>query len=81
MDKRTAITMNYQIATLNYPTIESINLLLPLTYLRILELLLLLRQYNKPIKSPYNFLKIAVEENWTPESIPKPINQKVQNIK
>lgn len=79
MDRHQAIALAYQIATLTYPSFEVMELLLPLPYERTLELLLILRQSLKPVKSPLNFLRRALEENWTPETMPQKVNRHVQN--
>lgn len=79
MDRHKAIALAYQIATLTYPSFEVLELLLPLPYERTLELLLILRQSPKSVKSPLNFLRRALEENWTPETMPQKMNRHVQN--
>lgn len=80
MDRHTAVVLAYQVATLTYPSSEVLELLLPLPYERTLELLLVLRQSPSKVASPLNFLRRAIQEGWTPESLPEPINRKVQNI-
>ncbi|MGG2201895.1 hypothetical protein [Paenibacillus validus] len=79
MDLHRGISLAYQIATLTYPSFEVMELLLPLPYERTLELLLILRQSPKPVKSPVNFLRRAIEEGWTPETMPEKVNRHVQN--
>jgi hypothetical protein len=80
MDKLKAVEMAYQIATLTQPGDEVMELLAPLPFERILELLLVLRQSTKPVKSPLNFLRRAIDEQWTPETAPRPANRKMQNM-
>lgn len=77
--KQKAIELAFQIATLRHPGPEVIELLMPLPYDRTLELLLILRQSPKPVRSPLNFLKRAIEEEWTPETTPQKVNRFVQN--
>ena len=45
-----------------------------------LELLLILRQSSVPVKSPAGFLRRAINENWTPETIAMKVNRRVENI-
>jgi hypothetical protein len=80
MDKQKAVEMAYQIATLTHPGEEVMELLASLPFERILELFLVLRQSSKPIKSPLNFLRRAIDENWTPETAPTAVNRKMQNV-
>lgn len=80
MDKIAAITKAYQIATLTYPSFEVIELLKPIPFERILELLLIMRQSPRPVKSPLNFLRRAIEENWTPETMPEKVNRHMQYL-
>lgn len=80
MDKIGAITKAYQIATLTYPSFEVIELLKPLALERTLDLLLIMRQSPRPVKSPLNFLRRAIEENWTPETMPEKVNRHIQYI-
>ncbi|MED4600099.1 hypothetical protein P9314_05165 [Paenibacillus validus] len=79
MEKTKAIEMAYQIATLTHPGAEVMELLAPIPYERTLELLLILRMSSKPVKSPLNFLRRAIAENWTPETLAQPIDRKTQN--
>lgn len=80
MEKEKAIVMAYQIATLSSPSEEVLSLLCPLSYERALELLLVLRQSPQQVKSPAGFLRRAISEGWTPETLPERINRKEQNI-
>lgn len=80
MNKISAITKAYQIATLTYPSFEVVELLKPLTFERTLELLLIMRQSPRPVKSPFNFLRRAIEENWTAETMPEKTNRHIQYI-
>lgn len=79
MNKQAAVTMVYQIATLTYPSQEVLDLLEPLTFERVLELMLILRQSQKTVKSPLNFLRRAVDEGWSAETMPQKINRQIQN--
>lgn len=80
MSKTEAISLAYQIATLERPSDEILDLLAVQPFERALELLLVLRQSSGPVRSPLNFLRRAIEENWTPETLPERINRKVQSI-
>ncbi|WP_240666777.1 hypothetical protein [Longirhabdus pacifica] len=80
MNKVSAIIQSYQIATLTYPSDEVLSLLSPLPYDRVLELLLILRQSPRTVKSPLNFLRRAIDEGWTPETLPqKNINRRAED--
>lgn len=69
-----AIATAYQIATLTYPSFEVIELLKPIPFVRVLELLLIMRQSPRPVKSPLNFLRRA-QENWTAETMPERVDR------
>jgi hypothetical protein len=73
MEKETAVTLAYQIATLSSPSQEVLDLLVPIKYERVLELLLVLRQSPQKVKSPAGFLRRAISEGWTPETMPEPV--------
>jgi hypothetical protein len=79
MKKRASIILVYQIATLTYPTEEILDLFEPVEYERTLEILLLFRQQFRQVKSPFNYLRRAIEENWNAQTIPQPINRRMQN--
>ena len=66
-----AIALAYQTATLTYPSFEIMELLRPLPFERVLELLLIMRQSPRPVKSPLNFLRRAIQEGWSPETMPE----------
>lgn len=74
------IATAYQIATLTYPSFEVIELLKPIPFERVLELLLIMRQSPRPVKSPLNFLKRAIQENWSPETMPEKVNRHVEYL-
>lgn len=80
MDKLKAVEMAYQIATLSFPGPEVIELLAPLPYERTLELLLVLRLSTRPVNSPLAFLRRAIAEGWTSETMPQKMDRKSQNI-
>lgn len=80
MEREKAVILAYQIATLSSPSAEVLDMLLPLRYERTLELLLVLRQSPREVKSPANFLRRAIAEGWTPETLPEAINRREQNI-
>lgn len=78
MRKEDVIKSVYQIAMLADPSDEVLEILLPLNYDRIFELMLIMRQ-AKNIKTPRNFLLRAIQEHWTPETTPKAVNRKAQS--
>jgi hypothetical protein len=80
MKKWDSINLVYQIATLTYPSFEVLQLLEPLEYERTLELLLILRQQPKKVSSPLNFLRRAIEENWTAETTPQKVDRRLENM-
>ncbi|WP_068612569.1 hypothetical protein [Paenibacillus tuaregi] len=75
-----AIATAYQIATLTYPSFEVIELLKPLPFERVLELLLIMRQSPRPVKSPLNFLRRAIQENWSAETMPEKVNRHIEYV-
>lgn len=79
MKKWDSINLVYQIATLTYPSFEIMELLEPLDFERTLELLLILRQQPKKVTSPLNFLRRAIEENWTAETTPQKVDRRLEN--
>lgn len=74
------IAIAYQIATLTYPSFEVIELLKPLPFERVLELLLIMRQSPRPVKSPLNFLRRAIQENWSAETMPQKVNRHIEYL-
>ncbi|MFD1130566.1 hypothetical protein ACFQ3J_20690 [Paenibacillus provencensis] len=74
------IATAYQIATLTYPSFEVIELLKSIPFERVLELLLIMRQSPRPVKSPLNFLKRAIQENWSPETMPGKVNRHIEYL-
>lgn len=75
MEKRTLIHFVYQTATLTTPSAEVVDILLRQPPERILEILLVMRQSPRPVKSPSNFIRRAISEGWTPETMPMKINR------
>lgn len=75
-----AIATAYQIATLTYPSFEVIELLKPLPFERVLELLLIMRQSPRPVKSPLNFLRRAIQEDWSAETMPQKVNRHIEYL-
>lgn len=80
MEKHKAVVMAYQVATLTYPSDEIIEMLMPLSYERTLELLLVLRLSSRPVTSPLNYLRRAISEGWTADTLPQKIDRKSQNV-
>ncbi|MDQ0496882.1 hypothetical protein [Paenibacillus brasilensis] len=75
-----AIATAYQIATLTYPSYEVFELLNPLPFERVLELLLIMRQSPRPVKSPVNFLRRAIQEGWSPETMPEKVDRHMEYL-
>lgn len=75
-----AIALAYQTATLTYPSFEIMELLRPLPFERVLELLLIMRQSPRPVKSPLNFLRRAIQEGWSPETMPEKVDRHMEYI-
>jgi hypothetical protein len=75
-----SIATAYQIATLTYPSFEVIELLSPLPFERVLDLLLIMRQSPRPVKSPLNFLRRAIQENWTAETMPEKVDRHIEYL-
>lgn len=78
--KNDALRTVYRISTLQEPADEAIELLTAVPFERALDVLLLVRQYGKPIRTPVNFIRRALDEGWTPETAPRPANRRVENI-
>lgn len=79
MKKFEAIDQAIRIATLQEPTDTMTDLLYPLEFSRVLELLLILRQSPRPVKAPAAFLRRAIEEGWTPETLPEKVDRRTEN--
>lgn len=75
-----AIATAYQIATLTYPSFEVIELLKPIPFERVLELLLIMRQSPRLVKSPLNFIRRALQENWTTETMPEQVDRHIEYL-
>lgn len=75
-----AIALAYQTATLTYPSFEIMELLKPLPFERVLELLLIMRQSPRPVKSPLNFLRRAIQEGWNPETMPEKVDRHIEYV-
>ncbi|MNW54622.1 hypothetical protein D3C74_322310 [compost metagenome] len=75
-----AIALAYQTATLTYPSFEIMELLKPLPFERVLELLLIMRQSPRPVKSPLNFLRRAIMEGWSPETMPEKVDRHMEYV-
>ncbi|MED1851866.1 hypothetical protein P4V33_09410 [Brevibacillus borstelensis] len=71
MKKTEAIRLAYQIATLNEIPDDLLGELTQLDYLRVLEVLLVLRQSPNRIKAPANFIRSAIRNNWKPGGTPE----------
>ncbi|WDH85506.1 hypothetical protein [Paenibacillus urinalis] len=75
-----AIALAYQTATLTYPSFEIMELLRPLPFERVLELLLIMRQSPRPVKSPLNYLRRAIQEGWSPETMPEKVDRHMEYV-
>ncbi|MEK4433090.1 hypothetical protein MHB54_28445 [Paenibacillus sp. FSL M7-0802] len=75
-----AIALAYQTATLTYPSFEIMELLKSLPFERVLELLLIMRQSPRPVKSPLNFLRRAIQEGWSPETMPEKVDRHIEYV-
>lgn len=79
MDKLEVIDRIYQIAMLECPSVEIVQLLEAESIDRILDLMLIMRQ-QRQIKSPLNFLRRAIQENWSAETTPRKVDRHFQNV-
>lgn len=79
MNKLAAIGRVYEIATLTQPTDEIIHILGELEFERVLELMLVMRQYSGKINAPGRFLRRAIDEQWTPETVAQKVNRHKEN--
>lgn len=79
MNKNEAIAQIYQITTLTNPSDEVLQLLSEVDFKRFLDLMMVLRQYKGNISAPHRFLKRAIDENWTAETLPERVDRKKEN--
>lgn len=80
MKRLDALYMSYKIAMLADPSDEALELLLEVSYERALEILLTMREYGRPIRTPANFIRRAIDEGWTPETTRRTANRRLENI-
>lgn len=73
------VTFAYQAVTQTYPTDEIIQLLTKQGIKRTLEILLVMSQSDK-VKNPVGFIKTAIKEGWTPNTIPKKVDRRRMNV-
>lgn len=80
------INLAYQIATLTSPSQEILHVLKSTGIKRTLELLLIMKESPTPVKNPLGFIKRAIEQGWTPTTLPtkkekKPFIHSINPIK
>lgn len=79
MKKDEALYMTYRIAFLQEPSAEMMQLLSSIAYERALEILLMMREYGKPIRVPLNFVRRAIEEGWSVATQTHQVNRRLEN--
>lgn len=75
-DEKELISLAFQTATLLYPTEDILDALSDVGLKRALEVLLVMRQSPKPIRNPLGFIRKAIQEEWTPETVPVKVQRK-----
>lgn len=69
--KKEAISLAYEIATLATISDDLLEELVQLDFMRVLEVLLILRQSPNRIKAPANFIRSAIRNGWKPGAAPE----------
>lgn len=63
---RKSVELAYQISTMMKIPDDLLRELLEVDFVRVLEVLLVLRQSENPVKSPANFIRSALRYDWKP---------------
>lgn len=82
MDERkyNLIATAYEIATLDHmPPDDVMELLMEQSMERALELLLLIRRNDRPVRSPANFIRRAIQEGWRTYTTAQTVDRRLQN--
>lgn len=79
MNKLKAIEQVYRIGTLTEPSEATLRLLASVDFERVLELLLMMRMSERPVRNQEGYLKRAIEEGWTAVTLPQKIDRKLEN--
>lgn len=69
-DETELINLAYQAVTLTTPTDEILHILSDVGIKRTLEVLLIMNQSATKVKNPEGFIKKAIQENWSSNTIP-----------
>jgi excisionase family DNA binding protein len=69
-DETELINLAYQAVTLTTPTEETLRNLSTVGIERTLEILLIMNQSATKVKNPEGFIKRAIQENWSPNTVP-----------
>jgi len=70
------VKLAYQAVTLSQPPEQIVPLLVCVGIRRTLEILLVMQKSPTPVKNPVGFIKKAIREGWTPETVATSIPQK-----
>lgn len=73
------VYMSYKIAMLADPDDEMMELLCSISYERVLEILLIMRESSRPIRTPLNFVRRAIAEGWSTSTQPQQVNRRLEN--
>lgn len=79
-DERDLISLAFQAVTLTSPSDDVLDILSSVGIRRTIEILLVMKQSPKKVKNPSGFVKRAIQEGWTPSSLPKKIDRRRQNL-
>ncbi|MBC2724125.1 MAG: helix-turn-helix domain-containing protein [Desulfosporosinus sp.] len=79
-DEMSLISLAFQAVTLTSPSNEILEVLSSVGIGRTLEILLVMQQSPTKVKNPLGFIKRAIQEGWSPLTLPKKIDRRWQNI-
>ena len=79
VNEKELIRLAYKAVTLTEPPELLVNALTLLGIKRTLECLLIMRQSPKPVKNPVGFIKAAIREGWTHETVAPNIPDRKSN--
>lgn len=79
-DEKDLISLAFQAVTLTSPSDDILDILSTVGIRRTLEILLVMQQSSTKVNNPGGFIKRAIQEGWTPSSLPKKVDRRRQNL-
>lgn len=76
VDETELVKLAYEAVNLTSPTDDILSVLSVIGIKRTLEILLIMQQSTIKVKNPDGFIKKAVRENWSPNSVPVKLPKK-----